>query len=155
MFICGLHTRHLPKWNENAEYEELIVSAIAALACFGMSAQEWGDMYLGVALGTSNGRMVTETSSTTQTGTSPMNTTFSGQVEFGIFALKNLRVSVGLGVPYARVPKEVDKKVWLYTQTTGFQVNPGLAYYVRLADRFYYTPEVGFISDSCLGLFPR
>lgn len=50
-----------------------------------------------------------------------------------------------MAVPFSTsLIEEVEGK-WLKDKATSFIINPNVAYYVRLADKFYYTPEVGVV----------
>lgn len=52
-----------------------------------------------------------------------------------------------MSVPFSSSPvEEIDGK-WLKNTAAAFAINPNIAYYVKLANRFYYTPEVGVSFD--------
>lgn len=75
---------------------------------------------------------------------SPLNTNLEFNVGFGWFMANNFRFELALGVSNEKQPREQTiSGTWLYNKFTSFDVAPSLSYYVRLADKFYYTPEVG------------
>ena len=108
-------------------------------------AQKKGDMFIA---GTISADFGTQTTSLSDGGYStsvskPLSTSLGFGVEYGYFAADNLRLAMAMSVPFSSSPvEEVDGK-WLKDKASSFAINPNVAYYVRLADRFYYTPEVG------------
>lgn len=112
---------------------------IAAMLCGSISllAQEAGDHYLGASFVTSF--------SDSQT-TSPE---FSVEVggEFAYFPFNHFRVGIAVGVPF-HYYKDIHNHIML-----GAQINPNFAYYVKLADKLYYSPEIGGAFE--IGSFKR
>ena len=103
--------------------------AIFATSIFGVSAQNKGEMYVGGSLGLG-------TTSVISGGNSATGVSFQIAPEFGYFVIDNLKVgaSVSYGVESGDPATHI------------VSVMPNLAYYVRLCDKFYYTPglSVGF-----------
>ena len=115
--------------------------------CFATTAQNAGDKYIGAALTFSFGNQNVETSSDgvySTTQSMPLATSLGIQAELGYFASDNLRLGLGLGIPFNSTPESLSGTTWLKTKTVGFSINPNIAYYLPLADRLYYTPEIGF-----------
>lgn len=108
-------------------------------------AQNKGDMFIS---GTISSEFGTQTASYSEGGYSksasqPLSSSFSFGVEYGCFVAENVRLALAVAIPFSTSPiEEVDDK-WLKDKATSFMINPNVAYYVRLADKFYYTPEVG------------
>ena len=65
------------------------------------------------------------------------------QLGFGWFVARNFRLELCLNADYEQVPREQSGDKWLNNNWRGVGLAPSLSYYVRLADRFYYTPELG------------
>lgn len=110
--------------------------AILATSIFSISAQTKGEMYAGSSLGIGTTSLISK-------GNSATGVTFNIAPEFGYFVADNFKVgaTVAYGVESSG------------TTTHTIQIMPNLAYYVRLCDKFYYTPglSVGFtcgISDG-------
>lgn len=115
------------------------------LACVSMSAQNKGEMFiapsLGVSFGSQSSRFFDGVNTTTNKA--PMPISLVGQGEFGYFVANNLRLAFDLGVAFSSTPNTQIGSKWLRSNTVSFMLNPNVAYYVRLADRLYYTPEIG------------
>ena len=77
----------------------------------------------------------------------PMKTYLGIDVGFGYFVARNFRLELCLSGYYEKDPREQTSGVWLNNKYKGFCVCPSLSYYVRLADKFYYTPEIGVNFD--------
>ena len=125
--------------------KKLVLFAVAMLVSVASFAQKKGDMFIA---GTISADFGTQTTSLSDGGYStsvsqPLSSSFGFGVEYGYFVADNLRLAMAMSVPFSSSPvEEVDGK-WLKDKASSFAINPNVAYYVRLADRFYYTPEVG------------
>ena len=73
----------------------------------------------------------------------PLNTKLALGAEYGHFVANNFRLAMALGVSYQGIPLEETNIKWLRNKTVSFVVNPNVSYYFPLADRLYYTPEIG------------
>ncbi len=106
----------------------LFVAVIAITAA--ASAQQKGEKYLGGSLGVATTTSIANSTSATSFG-------LSLAPEFGYFVADKFRISasVGYGLETANRTDPV---------THTITVMPELAYYVRLADNFYYTPSFQF-----------
>lgn len=119
--------------------KKLLLPALAFLLWIPtVSAQSKGDKYIGGIIGVT-------TTSISIDGSSATQTTFGFAPEFGYFASDKLRIGGSVG--YQMISSDGDA-------THGLTVGPSLAYYVRLCDRFYYTPQlaVGFAFASTEGM---
>lgn len=118
--------------------KRLLFPALALMLCIPtLSAQSKGDKYVGGIIG------ITTTSISIE-GSSASQTTFGFAPEFGYFASDRLRIGGSIGYQLTSSDGET---------THGLTAGPSLAYYVRLCDRFYYTPQlaVGFAFASTDG----
>ena len=118
--------------------KKLLFPVLALMLCIPpLSAQNKGDKYVGGIIGIT-------TTSISIDGSSASQTTFGFAPEFGYFASDRLRVGGSIG--YQLISSDGET-------THGLTAGPSLAYYVRLCDRFYYTPQlaVGFAFASTDG----
>lgn len=105
--------------------KKLLLCALAlTLSATTLFAQKQGDSYFGGMIGVA-----------TNTDSSNTLTTFSLAPEVGHFIEKNLRLGFSLGYQYLSGDE---------LSAHALTIGPTLAYYVRLCDRFYYTPELAF-----------
>lgn len=125
--------------------KRLIILSIALLFSLSAFAQVKGDMYLAGNLGASCGtQTVTLSEGSYSTKTSqPLDASFGIGAEFGYFVANNMRLAFSLSLPVSFSPTSEDDGKWLKNTTVAVGINPNIAYYVRLAERFYYTPEFG------------
>ena len=108
-------------------------------------AQNKGDKYLAPSLSVTYGNQSYSTYFNTvyYQSEKPCDFSLKPSCEFGYFPANNFRLGIGLGLPFSAFPAsyysdgDVDFAL-------GVSINPNIAYYVRLADRLYYTPEIGF-----------
>lgn len=123
-----------PKPKKN---EKLFFCALAAIVSLQVaSAQKRGEMYVGGSLGVT-------TASASIDGISASATTFGFAPEFGYFVADRLRLSGSIAY---NLTSSGDT-------SHALTIGPSVAYYVRLCDRFYYTPEagIGFAYASAYG----
>ena len=81
--------------------------------------------------------------SSTQAAQAPSDTKFGLQGEFAYFVADNIRLSFAVGLPYVSSPTQKVGSIWLRDNQTGVSFNPNAAYYYKIAEGVYYTPEVG------------
>lgn len=126
----------------------LVIAAL--LSCVASYAQSKGDKFIAASINASFGSQNTESSDGAYTTTqeSPLTTSVGSQAEFGYFVADNLRLALCLGVAFNSSPVNQSGGTWLKSNTIGFQINPNLAYYFHIADRLYYTPELGFSFET-------
>jgi hypothetical protein len=125
--------------------KRILLVVATLLVCVSLSAQNKGEMFIaptiGASFGSQNSKFFDGVNTTTDK--KPMTTSLSGQGEFGYFVANNLRLAFDLGVSFSTTPNAQIGSRWLRSNTVSFMLNPNVAYYVRLADRLYYTPEIG------------
>ncbi len=126
---------------------------IIAVALFSTSsfAQKKGDKCLAIGASASFGTMKISVTNGNQSVNSkePMNTTFGLQPGIGFFPIDNLRLELCVGVGYQSVPTTESGSNWLHNKTLTATLQPSVSYYFKVADRLYYTPEIGI--DLSLG----
>ena len=108
-------------------------------------AQNKGDKYFVTTAYASFGKAKIENFNGYQIakGTQPLNTYFDASVGFGFFVANHLRLQMAVGLPYAKEPSSMENETWLFNQSIGVELLPSIAYYFKLADRFYYVLEAG------------
>lgn len=111
-------------------------------------AQKAGESYIGGAIAGSMGWEFQEStfkSGPVSKNDFPTNRTLVGALEIGTFTSDNFRVSVTVGVGSTWTPygSGSDGKWEFNNNGLNYQVGPSAAYYFKLAENFYYTPEVG------------
>ena len=116
----------------------LTLVAIVAVALTA-SAQKQGEQTVGFNLGYNTGKTTTKIQVNDQQGDAM--TILGGDnlgvgVEYGYFVIDNLRVGGRINYGYTADG----------TKTHSLTIMPNIVYYVRLADKFYYTPNfsIGF-----------
>ncbi len=123
----------------------IILLAAALMAGSAAFAQSKGDMYVGGGLTLGAGSTNYSEGAYSVKGTNP--TTFTIAPSFGYFVLDNLRVGAGLSLGITgQSTGEGDSKV--RNNRTTFLVGPQVAYYLRLSDKLYYTPELGIYGGA-------
>ena len=98
---------------------------LALTACASLSAQQRGDKAISVFAGGSF--------------SNAPYTAVQAAGEFNYFVADNFRLSFAVGVPFTSTTVADNLK----QNTFGVYFNPNIAYYVKLTDNFYYTPEIG------------
>lgn len=108
---------------------------------FSASAQKQGEQYVGLSLGYNTGKSTFKY--TVNDETSNPVTAWGGDnlgvcVDYGYFIADNLRVGGTIG--YGYYANDGD------SEAHALNIMPNIAYYIRLADNFYYTPNlsIGF-----------
>ena len=127
--------------------KKLFFCALAAIVSLQVaSAQKRGEMYVGGSLGVTTASASIDgvtTASASIDGVSASATTFGFAPEFGYFVADRLRLSGSIAY---NLTSSGDT-------SHALTIGPSVAYYVRLCDRFYYTPEagIGFAYASAYG----
>lgn len=131
--------------------KKLFFCALAAIVSLQVaSAQKRGEMYVGGSLGVTTASASIDgisvsatTASASIAGISASATTFGFAPEFGYFVADRLRLSGSIAY---NLTSSGDT-------SHALTIGPSVAYYVRLCDRFYYTPEagIGFAYASAYG----
>ncbi len=118
----------------------IVILAAALMAGSAAFAQSKGDMYAGGGLSFGAGSASEKQGTTTTKGTVP--TTFAITPSFGYFILDNVRVGGSLTLDLAGQSHGSGNSKVKNNETT-FLIGPEAAYYLRIADNLYYTPELG------------
>lgn len=121
-----------------------ILISIASLAalCFTAAAQQKGEQSLGLHLGYDTGvtgyKFYVFGMGTQETKTNN-GYNLASALEYSYFVCDNLRISANVAYGFQGNPDTP-------SSAHSLTIAPGIAYYVRLADNFYYTPNlnVGF-----------
>lgn len=121
-----------------------LLLVFVALSAIGFS-QNKGEKYIITTANASFGNASTEITDGYQSVTSqkPLGTNLDLGIGFGYFVANNFRIELCLSGYTDSNPIEKSGNVWLKDKYKGLYVNPNLSYFVRLAEGFYYTPEVG------------
>ena len=124
-----------------------VLFAIAMLMSVTSFAQKKGDMYVAGSFATDFGSysMSSSADGYATSEKTPFGTSFEIGGDYAYFVADNVRLGLGVSFPFSSSPIEKVDGKWLKDKTTEFEVNPNVAYYVKLADRFYYTPEIGML----------
>ena len=125
--------------------KKIFLFSVAMLIGVASFAQKKGDMYIAGSISADFGTQKSTLSdgSYSTSASQPLSSSFSLGAEYGYFVADNLRLAMALSAPFSWSPEEEVDGKWLNDKASAFAINPNVAYYVRLADRFYYTPEVG------------
>lgn len=119
--------------------KKLLLTAIALMVVMGAFAQQKGESNVGISLGYNTG--ITNTKLTTTVKGSSLTEehinregdNFAIKLDYGYFVANNLRVGAALGYGYNA---NADSAIHSFT------ITPNVAYYVKLAPNFYYTPSL-------------
>lgn len=103
---------------------------LALTACVSLSAQQRGDKSVTLYVGA--------------TFSSVPSAGFDIMGQFDYFFLDNTRASLSVGLPFSSTVIGKLGADNLKENTVGVYFSPNVAYYVKLGDNFYYTPEIGF-----------
>jgi hypothetical protein len=114
--------------------KKLLLSIVALCSVATLSAQVKGDKFIGGSLGISTTSLISSGESITGIG-------FNIAPEFGYFVADKLKV--GAEISYG-----------IEDSIHSIQILPNLAYYVRLCEGLYYTPELalGFVTSISDGI---
>lgn len=121
-----------------------LVLALIALATIGFS-QNKGEKYIVTTANVSFGNVSSEITDGYHSVVSqkPLTTSLGLGAGFGYFVANNFRLELCISGYTESNPIEKSGEVWLKDKYKGLYVNPNLSYFIRLAEGFYYTPEVG------------
>ena len=126
-------------------------------------AQKEGEKYLAPSIFTSFGRQYVRYTNYLEhyNASKPLDILVTPSCEFAFFPLDNWRFAFAIGIPFYASPDQEYASGWEYDYIMAVTFNPNVAYYVRLTDHLYYTPEVGIKyeygkeSDSFSSIFSR
>lgn len=124
----------------------IIFAAALLLGCSAMSAQNKGDMSVGGIFGFSAGASktnITSNSTTVKGDNVPSAASFQLNGNFGFFFADNWKLGASLGYTFTSEPTSKKDDKWLKNRANIVLIGPSISYYVRITDRFFYTPGVG------------
>ena len=109
-------------------------------------AQKEGEKYLAPSISASFGRQYAHYTNYLEhyNASKPLDISVTPGFEFGYFSADNWRLAIAVGFPFYASPVREDDYGWDYDFAMEVTVNPSISYYVQLADRLFYTPEVGY-----------
>lgn len=109
-----------------------------------LSAQKKGEMYIQGTFGIDGGdrNLINTSGSSTTTTKTPLSLSFSFAPEFGYFVCDNLKIALNVSYDLQRTSNGSDGDTKLYKFNNKVYVTPNVSYYLRIADKFYYTPGV-------------
>ena len=130
--------------------KRILLLSIAMLMGIASFAQKKGDMYVSGFFSTEFGRYK---SSTTMDGYSSSgwyshDSFFEIGAEYGYFVADNIRLSMGVSFPFSSSPSSDEDGEEFKYNVTSLSVSPNIAYYVKLADKCYYTPTAGLVYEK-------
>ena len=107
--------------------KKFIISLLAIISVATLSAQTKGEMYAGGSLGIGTYSLISGNNNITAAD-------FNIAPEFGYFAANNFKIgaSISYGLESGNPLNHI------------IQIMPNMAYYVRVCDKFYYTPVLQF-----------
>lgn len=108
-------------------------------------AQSKGDRYVSGTLGFDSGNQTTilKEGAFSYTQSQPLDTELGIGAEYGFFAADNLKIAMAIGASWGSSPIAEYDWGWAKRNVIACSVSPSIAYYIRLTDNFYYTPEIG------------
>ena len=127
--------------------KKIVLFSIAMLMSVASFAQKKGDMYVAGSFATEFGSYAMSSSADgyATSEKTPFGTSFEIGGDYAYFVADNVRLGLGASFPFSSSPIEKVDGKWLKDKTADFYFSPDVAYYVKLADKFYYTPEIGML----------
>lgn len=125
--------------------KKLVLLASAIALCMTSFAQTKGQKYVAGSIAAEFGSQNTTQSlgSYSVTENSPLGSSFDIGVEGGYFIMDNLRIGIGVATALSNEPTSEVDNVWLKDSSKEISITPNVAYYIKLTDNLYYTPEIG------------
>lgn len=126
--------------------KKLILLSLAIMLSVMSYAQLKGEKYVSgaVAFSAGSSKVIVSDGTLSTESTTPSNTTFQIGGEFCYFVVDNFRLGMSISIPIISTPTSEDENGrWLKTTTFGLAINPNIAYYIKITDRIFYTPEFG------------
>lgn len=125
--------------------KRIVLIIVATTLSVSLFAQNKGDKYIAGIIGASFGGSFSEVcdGTFTEKESAPSTTSLGLHGELGYFVADNVRLALALGLPYSSTPYSKSGNDWLYSNIMTLSINPNIAYYFKLTDNLYYTPEIG------------
>lgn len=118
--------------------KKILLLSIAMLISVASFAQKKGDMYVSGYFATDLGGYSVESHDWL-----PFESVFDVGAEYGYFVADNLRIGLEASFPFSTaLEQDMDGESYRYNSVE-FDVFPNIAYYVKMAENCYYTPEFG------------
>lgn len=144
-FIC-IFVKSYDNYNiKRIHMKKLLIFAVAMFVATASFAQDKGDLFISGSIALDLGTQTNTLSSggNSVSASQPLDTEFNFAAECGYFVADKVKVGLACCVPFLASPVGQLDGNWLSEDTAAFTLNPNVAYYLPLADRLYYTPEVG------------
>ena len=127
--------------------KKTVLFSIAMLMSVASFAQKKGDMYVAGSFATEFGSYAMSSSADgyATSEKTPFGTSFEIGGDYAYFVADNVRLGLGASFPFSSSPIEKVDGKWLKDKTADFYFSPDVVYYVKLADKFSYTPEIGML----------
>lgn len=118
--------------------KKILLFAAAMLISVASFAQKKGDMYVSGFFSADLG-----TYSVNSSDWHSFDSSVELGAKYGFFAADNLRIGLEVSVPFTSSPNEdMDGGSYRYN-TTSLYIGPNVAYYLKMGEKCYYTPEFG------------
>ena len=118
--------------------KKILLLSIAMLISVASFAQKKGDMYVSGYFATDLGGYSVESHDWL-----PFESVFDVGAEYGYFVADNLRIGLEASFPFSTsLENDMDGESYRYN-SVGLDICPNIAYYVKMAENCYYTPEFG------------
>ena len=115
-----------------------VCASLAIITCGSVSAQTKGEVSIGGIVGISGGYSGIRS----EGNRTPSSTAFNAGAEFGWFFADNWRLGASMQYALDSNPYEKSGDGWLRQNTNLVLVGPDLAYYLKIRDGFFFTPQV-------------
>ena len=129
-----------------------LLLAIAMLLSLASFAQKKGDMFIAGEISTNFGFFTTSSSEDgyATTEKEPYATWLAAGVKYGYFVADNWKLGLAASVPFQSYSYDssADNEKFK-SSSVSLCLNPNVSYYVKLAEKFYYTPEFGVSFQRC------
>jgi hypothetical protein len=118
--------------------KKILLFVVAMLISVASFAQKKGDMYVSGFFSTDLGAY-----SVNSSDWHPFDSSFELGADYGYFLADNLRLGLELSVPFtSSLNEDMVGESYRYN-TTILSISPNVAYYVKMGETCYYTPEFG------------
>ena len=127
--------------------KKIVIFIVLIILSITVFAQNKGDKYIAPCLSVAYGNQSYSSylfNTTNYSRVRPCDFSLNPGCEFGYFPINDFRLGIAVGLPFSAFPAFSYNDNWEIDYALGVSVKPNIAYYVRLADRLYYTPEIGF-----------
>lgn len=134
--------------------KKVFVFSLAMFIATASFAQMKGEMSVGGKLGVTarslTGSVTMKVGSNTETGKNNPSSAVNFIIapEFNYFVIDNLQITGRLAYGISsNAMKDIESDSRATVNTHSFMIGPAVSYYLKLADKLYYTPEVGIYAS--------